>query len=100
MRTALLEIEAVLSNATAELSMPNPNAEKAKRGIEVARQKILDLAESQSGRDPLHDAKHKLALVYIGMATDKFSDADTEIFSLLSKERALKDEIERAQKNN
>jgi hypothetical protein len=34
------------------------------------------------------------------MATDKFSDADTEIFSLLSKERALKDEIERAQKNN
>ena len=50
--------------------------------------------------DSLHDAKRKLALVYIGMATDKFSDADTEIFSLLSKERALKDEIERAQKNN
>jgi hypothetical protein len=100
MKTALLEIDAVLSNATAELSMPNPNSEKAKRGIEVARQMILDLAESQSGRDPLHDAKHKLALVYIGMATDKFSDTDTEIFSLLSKERALKDEIERAQKNN
>jgi uncharacterized protein YbcV (DUF1398 family) len=50
--------------------------------------------------DPLHDAKRKLALVYIGMATDKFSDADAEIFALLSKERALKDEIERAQKNN
>jgi len=100
MKTTLLEIEAVLSNATAELSMPNPNAEKAKRGIEVARQMILDLAESQSDRDPLHDAKRKLALVYIGMATDKFSDADTEIFCLLSKERALKDEIERAQKNN
>jgi hypothetical protein len=50
--------------------------------------------------DALHDAKRKLTLVYIGMATDKFSDADTEIFSLLSKERALKDEIERAQKNN
>ena len=50
--------------------------------------------------DSLHDAKRKLALVYIGMATDKFSDVDTEIFALLSKERALKDEIERAQKNN
>ena len=100
MKTALLEIEAVLSNATAELSMPNPNAEKAKRGIEVARQMILDLAESQTGRDPLYDAKRKLALVYIGMATDKFTDADTVIFSLLSKERALKDEIERAQKDN
>jgi uncharacterized protein YbcV (DUF1398 family) len=50
--------------------------------------------------DSLHDAKRKLALVYIGMATDKFSNADTEIFSLLSKEHALKDEIERAQKNN
>jgi hypothetical protein len=100
MKTALLEIEAVLSSATAELSMPNPNAEKAKRGIEVARQMILDLVESQSGRDPLHDAKRELALVYIGMTTDKFSDADTEIFSLLSKEHALKDEIERAQKNN
>ena len=100
MKTALLEIEAVLSNATAELSMPNPNAEKAKRGIEVARQKVVELAERQSGRNPLLDAKRKLALVYIGMATDKFSDADTEIFSLLSKERALKDEIERAQKNN
>lgn len=50
--------------------------------------------------DPLHDAKCKLALVYIEMATDKFSDADAEIFALLSKERTLKDEIERAQKNN
>ena len=50
--------------------------------------------------DALQDAKRKLALIYTGMATDKFSDADTEIFSLLSKERALKDEIERAQKNN
>ena len=50
--------------------------------------------------DSLQDAKRKLALVYIGMATDKFSDADAEIFSLLSKERELKDEIERAQKNN
>jgi len=100
MKTALLEIEAVLSNATAELSMPNPNVEKVKRAIQVVIKKLEDLVENQSGRDPLLDAKRKLALVYIGLATDKFSDADTEIFSLLAKERALQDELERARKNN
>ena len=100
MKTALLEIEAVLNNATAELSMPNPDAEKAKRGIEVARKKVLDLAESQSGRDPLLEAKRKLVLLYLGMAEDQITDADTEIFSILSKERALQDELERARKNN
>ena len=47
MKTTLLEIEAVLSNATAELSMLKPSVEKAKLGIEVAREKLLDLAENQ-----------------------------------------------------
>lgn len=42
-----------------------------------------------SGRDPLLEAKHKLALVYLGMAKDQFSAADSEIFSILAKERAL-----------
>jgi hypothetical protein len=100
MKTVLLEIEVVLSNATAELSMPSPNAEKAKRDIEVARKKLLDLAESQSGRDPLLEAKRKLALVYIGMAEDQMTGPDVEIFSILAKERALQDELERARKNN
>ena len=100
MKTALLEIEATLSNAIAQLSMPNPNAETAKRGVEVARKKLLDLAENQSGRDPLPEAKRKLVLVYLGMAENQFTDADTEIFSILSKERAFQDELERARKNN
>ena len=100
MKTALLEIEAILSNAIAQLSMPNPNAEKAKRGVEVARKKLLDLAENQSGRDPLLEAKRKLVLVYLGMGENQFTGADTEIFSILSKERALQDELERARKNN
>jgi hypothetical protein len=80
--------------------MPNPNAEKAKRGVEVARKKLLDLAENQSGRDPLLKANRKLVLVYLGMAENQFTDADTEIFSILSKERALQDEFERARENN
>lgn len=56
MKTALLEIEATLSNAIAQMSAANPSAEKAIRGIEVARKKLLDLAESQSDRDSLLDA--------------------------------------------
>jgi len=66
MKTALLEIEAILSNAVAQLSMPNPNAEKARRGVEVAKKKLLDLAENQSDHDPLLEAKRKLVLVYLG----------------------------------
>jgi hypothetical protein len=89
-----------LSNATAELSMPKPNTEKAKLGIEVARKKLLDLAESQCGLDPLLEAKRKLVLIYLGMAEHQFNDADTEIFSILAKERALQGEMERARKNN
>jgi len=100
MKTALLEIEAILSNAIAQLAMPKPSAEKAKRGVEAARKKLLDLAEKQSGGDPLLEAKRKLVLVYLGMAENQFTDADAEIFSVLSKERALQDELERARKNN
>jgi hypothetical protein len=100
MQTDLLEIEAVLSNATAELSMPNPSVEKARLGIEAARKKLLDLAENQCGRDPLLEAKRKLVLVYLGLAEHQFTDSDTEIFSILAKERALQAEIERARKNN
>ncbi len=93
-KTTLLEIEAILSNAVAELSLPTHNSEKAKRGVEVARDMLLKLAEDESGRDRLTKAKRKLVLVYLGMRESEFSDADAEIFSLLSKERALKDEIE------
>jgi hypothetical protein len=100
MKIALLEIEAVLSNATAELSMPNLNAENAKRGIEVARKMLLDLAESQLSHDPLLEAKRKLALIYLGMADDQFTGTDTEVFSILAKEQALQEELERARKNN
>ena len=100
MKTVLLVIEAVLSNATAELTIQKPNIEKAKLGIEVAREKLLDLAEKQGGLDPLLEAKRKLVLVYLGMADHQFTDADTEMFSILAKERALQYEIERARKNN
>ncbi len=89
-----------MSNATAELSMPNPNVKNARMGIEVAREKLLALAENPSGRDPLLEAKRKLVLVYLGMAEHQFTDSDTEIFSFLARERALQDEIERARKNN
>jgi len=34
------------------------------------------------------------------MAEKQFTDTDAEIFSILSKERALQDEIARARKNN
>jgi hypothetical protein len=100
MKTALLEVEAILSNAITELSTPNPSSEKARRGIEVARQMLLDLAENQSARDPLLEAKRELVLVYLGMAENQFTGADTEMFSILSKERALQDELERARKNS
>ena len=100
MKATLLDIEAVLSNAAAELSMPKPNTEKARLDIETAREILLELAENQCGLDPLLEAKRKLVLVYLGMAEHQFTDADTEIFSILAKERALQDEIERARKNN
>jgi hypothetical protein len=100
MKTILLEIEAFLSNATAELSMPKPNVEKARLGIEVAREKLLDLAESRCDIDPLLQAKRRLVLVYLGMAEHQFTNSDTEMFSILAKERALQAEIERARKNN
>jgi len=100
MKTALPEIEALLSNAIAQLSSPKPSAEQAKRGLEVAKKKLQELAEEESARDPLLEAKRKLVLVYLGMAEKQFTDTDAEIFSILSKERALQDEMERARKNN
>ena len=100
MKNALLEIEAILSNVVAEMSMPIPNPEKAKRGIEVARKMLSDAAAADSGRDPLLDAKRKLALVYLRMSDDKFTDADAKMFSILAKERELQAEIDRARKNN
>jgi hypothetical protein len=69
-------------------------------GIEVAREKLLDLAENQCARDPLLEAKRKLVLIYLGMGEHQFTDADAEIFSILVKEHALQAEIERARKNN
>jgi hypothetical protein len=42
----------------------------------------------------------KPVLVYLGMTDQQFTDADTEIFSILAKERPLQDEFERARKNN
>ena len=100
MKCPLLEIEAILSNATAELSMPKPKCAKAKKGIDVARNMLLDLADKETGRDRLTEAKRKLVLVYLGMRDSEFSNADAEIFSILGKERTLKGEIERARKNN
>ena len=100
MKAALLEIEAILSNAIAQLSLPKPSAEKAKRGLEVGRKKLLELTQDESGRDPLLEAKRKLVLIYLGMAEKQFTDTDAEIFSILSKERALQAEMERARKNN
>ena len=100
MKTALPEIEALLSNAIAQLSLPKSSAEKAKRGLEVARKKLQELAEDESGRDPLLEAKRKLILIYLGMAEKQFTDTDAEIFAILSKERALQEEMERARKNN
>ena len=99
-KTTLLEIEAILSNAVAELSLPTHNSEKAKRGVEVAREMLLKLAEDESGRDPLSEAKRKLALIYLGMPETEFTSSDSEMFSLLSKERELQAELERARKNN
>lgn len=61
---------------------------------------LLELAEKETGRRRLAEAKHKLVLVYLGMRDNEFTDTDAEIFSLLGKDRTLKDEIERARKNN
>ena len=41
----LLDIDAILSLATATLSMPKPDISKARANIEQAREKLLNLAE-------------------------------------------------------
>jgi hypothetical protein len=100
MKNVLLEVEAILSNATAELSMPTPNCKKAGKGIDVARNMLLDLAEKESKGVRLIEAKRKLLHIYLGMRENEFSDGDVEIFSILSKENALQHEVEKARKNN
>jgi hypothetical protein len=99
MKEALLDIEAILSNATAELSLPQPNCDKARKGIDVARKRLLDLTGDLLEGNLL-DAKRKLVLIYLGMTEKQFSKPDVEIFSILAKERELQAELERARKNN
>jgi hypothetical protein len=100
MKNPLLEIEAILSNATAELSMSKPKCEKAKKGIDVARNMLLDLANKEAGQNRLTRAKRKLLNIYLGMRESEFTDSDMEIFSMLVKEFALEEQVERARKNN
>jgi len=45
MKHELLDIDAILSHATAELSMPSPDLKNIWTAVEEARDKILDLAE-------------------------------------------------------
>ena len=45
MKEELLDIDAILSLATAALSWPNPEIAKALSNIEQAREKLLNLAE-------------------------------------------------------
>ena len=45
MKEELLDIDAILSLATATLSMPKPDISKARANIEQAREKLLNLAE-------------------------------------------------------
>ena len=45
MKAEFLDVDAILSHATAELSMPSPDLARAKAKIKEARDMILDLAE-------------------------------------------------------
>jgi len=45
MKEELLNIDAILSLATASLSMPKPDIERAMLKIEQAREQLLNLAE-------------------------------------------------------
>ena len=45
MKEELLDIDAVLSLATAALSMPKPDIKKAKSNIKQARDQLLNLAK-------------------------------------------------------
>lgn len=100
MKNPLLEIEAILSNATAELSMPKPKCEKARKRIDVARDMLLDLVDKEAGQNRLTRAKRKLLNIYLGMSDTDLTDTDVEIFSMLVKEFALEEQVERARKNN
>jgi hypothetical protein len=45
MKEELLDVEAILSNVSAWLTIANPDVEKAKAALEEAREKLLNLAE-------------------------------------------------------
>ena len=45
MKDELVDIDAILSHATAELSIPSPDIAKIRAAVDQAREKILDLAE-------------------------------------------------------
>jgi hypothetical protein len=45
MKEELLDIEAILSNVAAWLAIANPDIEQAKKALEEAREKLLNLAE-------------------------------------------------------
>jgi hypothetical protein len=49
MKAELLDIDAILSHATAELSMPNPDLATVRAKVDEARDMILDLAEGLEG---------------------------------------------------
>jgi hypothetical protein len=100
MKNTLLDIDAILSHVTAELSMPQPKCEKAREDVDAARDMLLELAENLSEGTALFEAKRRLALVYLAVPEKQFSDSDAEIFSLLSKEHGLQAELERLRKNN
>ena len=51
MKKKLLDVEAILSCATAELSRPNPNIEEVKHKVDLTREKLLELVEGLEGPD-------------------------------------------------
>lgn len=51
MKDELLDIDAILSLATAELSSPSPDLAKVRAAVDQAREKILNLAEGLEGAE-------------------------------------------------
>jgi len=100
MKNTLLDIDAILSHATAELSMPQPDCAKARENVDTARDMVLELAENLFEGTALFEAKRRLALFYLAIPEKQLSDSDAEIFSILSKEPDLHAELERLRKNN
>jgi len=44
-------------------------------------------------REELNNAKRALALIYLGMASDDFSEEDVEIFSWLMKDKSIQQKL-------